>query len=341
MGADVKHDSLGKIFRVEKRLGRGDEFEVISHFPDGKVQISSFHHEDCDGLGALLMESTQWEGAHFQSPLFRVLGDLRFKTLLEGMKGFLDDFVPSKTLWKHLDVDALYTPKNLAWRVLDEESTGALLRYARKKTVSLNSLLLSAVNSAVADFFLKDEQIQCRWLIPVNMRRNPEEALSSANHTSSVGMKIERSDSPEKIDRVFRKSLNKWRVLFAHRLANIVSHLDEDLLFQLAKKRGEKNFWIGSFSNLGLWNFPEAVGNKRWPWAISIAPPAGTPCFPVGVGVVTWQGHLSISLRLHAGLMSNEANIAESVLASICDSLSKWMNSEMRFLASSETQELG
>lgn len=340
MGVHVTHDSLGKIFRVEKRLGHGDEFEIISHFSTGKVQISSFHHEDCDGLGALLIESAQWAGATFSAPLFRVPGDAHPRSLIRGITGFLDDFLPSKTLWKNLDLAAEYTPKNLAWRILDEDSTGALLKCARTKKVSLNSLLLSAVNSAVAHEFLRDEQIFCRWLIPVNMRMTPEEVLSTTNHTSSVGMKIRRSDSPETIERIFRISLNKWRVLFANKLANLVSLLTEEQLFQLAKKRGESNFWMGSFSNLGHWSFPEALENERWPLAISIAPPAGTPCFPVGVGVVTWQGRLSISLRLHSALTSGDKVITESVLNSMCDILSRCMNSKMSFFASSEPQEI-
>ena len=337
MGVHVKQDSLGRIFKIEKRLGRGDEFEIISHFMNGEKKVSRFHHENCDGLGALLKESTDWLRAPLEIPRFRLKSRSRISTFVKGVLGFFEDFSPSKTHWTHLDVNARYTSQHLAWRVFTERSTEELVKYAKSQNVSLNSVLLHAVSSAVGSLLLNDSQTECRWLIPVNMRMSPSEALSTANHTSSVGVRFNRNMPLAQLDKTLKKSLNPWRVLFAYRLASALSHLSENVLFKLAKKRGEHNFWIGSFSNLGVWKLPLESENENCPVAISIAPPAGTPCFPVGVGIITWRGRLSVSVRLHAGLVSNNAHLPERLLELMSDNLTLLGMPPLELFSASET----
>jgi hypothetical protein len=339
MGVYVKRDSLGKIFRVEKRLGRGDEFEIISHFANDEVHLSRFHHEHCDGLGALSIESARWSGGLLDIPLFRLKSSSLSSEFLDGLRGFFDDFSPSTTHWKNLDPTAPYTPRHLAWRVFSNSSTLDLLRLAKSHKVSLNSLLLGAVNAAVAQLLLVESQTECRWLVPVNMRMTALQAQSTANHTSSVGVRMGRDESLQRIDATLRKSLNPWRVRCAHGLTQLISGLSEDVLYKLAKKRGEKNFWIGSFSNLGIWNFPDSESWERWPLALSIAPPAGTPCFPVGVGIITWQGKLSVSVRLHAGLVSNNPRLPEKLLEAVCDHLCEFGVVRINFFATSASHK--
>ena len=335
MGVHVKQDALGKIFRVEKRLGRGDEFEIISHFLNGDRKVSRYRHETCDGLGALLLESSRWSSVPIAIPTFRMKKRCDLLSFMRGVVGFFEDFSPSKTLWKHLEVNAPYTSQHLAWRVFSERSTEDLLKYAKAKNVSLNSVLLAAVSSAVGSLLLKDSQTECRWLIPVNMRMSPSEALNSANHTSSVGVRFCRDVSLTELDATLKKSLNPWRVLFAYRLAAALSRLSEDVLFKLAKKRGEHNFWIGSFSNLGMWNAGITAENEHFPAAISIAPPAGTPCFPVGVGIITWQGRLSISVRLHSGLVPTHSRLPEELLDEVNHQLREFGLEHSEFFATS------
>ncbi|MEY2987063.1 MAG: hypothetical protein RJB13_584, partial [Pseudomonadota bacterium] len=144
MGVYVKRDSLGKVFRVEKRLGRGDEFEIITHFSNDEVHYSRFHHEHCDGLGALLIESSRWSGGRLEIPLFRLQQSSLSAGFVRGLRGFFEDFLPSKTCWKELNAAAPYTSQHLAWKILSNSSTDDLLRLAKSQKVSLNSLLLGA-----------------------------------------------------------------------------------------------------------------------------------------------------------------------------------------------------
>lgn len=335
MGPDVKRDALGRIFKIEKQLGRGDEFEIISHFSDGGLRVARFHHEECDGFGALLKESRAWSGAELVIPLFRWKARTQVSRRISGVLGFLSDVLPSKTRWKHLDETSVYSPRHLAWMVLSRESTQQLIQSARSRKVSLNSLLMFVFNDVIARVLLNDRETRLRWLFPVNMRMNIAEANSTANHTSSIGLSFARADSIERIDASLKLALNPWRALLTHRLAHLVARLTDRALIWLAKKRGTTNFWIGSFSNLGVWNFPAADAEPRWPIALSIAPPAGSPCFPVGVGVITWQGHLSVSLRLHPALVRGDEPLSDEILTAVSERLSQLVSQQLTFERSS------
>ncbi|MEY4001513.1 MAG: hypothetical protein RI968_631, partial [Pseudomonadota bacterium] len=88
------------------------------------------------------------------------------------------------------------------------------------------------------------EQNELRWLVPVNMRRSESERISKKNHTSSVGLNFSRNATLTEIDHVYRNALNGWRALSNHSLAKAAASLGEQILYKLAKKRGEKGFPI-------------------------------------------------------------------------------------------------
>ncbi|MEN9810533.1 MAG: hypothetical protein RLZZ488_2100 [Pseudomonadota bacterium] len=335
----MKKDALGVIFRVEKRLGRGDLFEIISHFSSGKSETTVFQHEYTDGFGALLKESEKWSGAQITLPPFKLATRFSPSSIASALKGLKEDFSAAQTRWKSLDVNAPYTPDHLAWRVFSRSATEQLLTTSRRLGISVNTLILTAVNQAVAEHLLHESQRECRWLLPVNMRRKPNELRSMANHTSSVGVTLHRDDSAEQIEANYRRSINKWHALSAETLAQSITKLGEERLYHLAQKRGSTNFRIGSFSNLGIWNFPTAGVDDRWPMAITITPPAGTPCFPVGVGIITWQGHLSLSLRLHAGLINQDPHLSEFLLGEFTRRLTRMVDCPLETLRSSAAPE--
>ena len=332
----MKRDSLGLFFRIEKKLGRGDLFEIISHFASGEKKLKIYQHEFNDGLGALLLESKEWHISKFKLPSFQLKTPFKISIIYDGLKGFKEDLTPSQTYWKSFDCRAPYTNRHLAWRVFSPESTAALRDFARTRCISINSLMLASTNSVITDQLMSSEQTDCRWLIPVNMRRTQSERECPQNHTSSVGLRFNRGASLTEIDQLYRKAINKWRALAAESLASLAGMLGEKFLFQLAKQRGKRNSWIGSFTNLGVWSFPDAQQNNNLPEAISVAPPAGTPCFPVGVGIVTWQNHLTLSLRLHPSLVSNRFELPEEVVNAICVQLSEMLKTELNLKWSSK-----
>jgi hypothetical protein len=314
MDSLMKRDSLGLIFKVEKKLGRGDIFEIIADFPDGSQQVTRFHHENHDGLGALLECSKQWSGAALHLPQFNLKVKNSGAQLPAALHGFWEDLKPRTTIWKSIQPQTAYSPAHLARCVFSKTETQKVVAFAREQKVSVPVFLLWHMNAVVSTYLLNPEQMDCHWLLPVNMRRGHHETGCTINRTSSVGLHFQRTDSMQNLSDIYQNSLNPWHARANETLAHAAALLGEKTLLKLARARGVRNTWIGSFTNLGIWNFPQLPASAHWPESISVAPPAGTPCFPVGVGMVTWQGRLALSLRLHAALCTQEPTLPEKLL---------------------------
>jgi hypothetical protein len=294
----MKRDALGKIFKIEKSLGRSDLFTIHFHYHGRPDVVKTFHHEDKDGLGAL--KSSLWDLHKFRLPvpLFTMKsgGILR---AIAGVFAMFEDFSPTIIKWLKIDKEKPFHPGHLGWRVLSQNSTSKLMSVLKEKKLPFNPWLLFLINEKVAARLVDPSETRIRWLFPVNVRSSEEEAELESNFTSSIGLSIYRSDLMETFIAYYQRSLIASRVKASHFLAKIVASLPESWLLKMAIARGKSNMWAGSFSNLGRWSFPEKDGQESLPSAISLAPPGGTPCFPIGIGIITWQGSLSICMRLH------------------------------------------
>jgi len=316
----MKRDALGRIFKIEKVLGRSDLFTINFHYGERSDVIKSFHHEQKDGLGAL--RNTLWELHQYRLvlPLFQVKsgGFLRY---MSGLFAMLGDFSPSIIKWKKFEKNWVSHPGARSFRVLNQESTLRLIARLKERQMPFNPWLLFLINQIIADSLADRNESKFRWLFPVNVRSNQEEQTLESNFTSSVGLTIHKGDGIEAFKDHYLNSLIASRVKASHLLAKLVASLPERWLLKLAIARGQKNMWVGTFSNLGRWNFPEIGSESSFPSAISLAPPAGTPCFPIGIGVITWRNQLSFCLRLHPSLVLN-AHLHEDILDQVVASMS-------------------
>jgi NRPS condensation-like uncharacterized protein len=317
----MSKDALGKIFKVEKMLGRGDNIDFIFHYKNKSDVIKSSHHADYDGLGALYSGLAE-EHQYFLPLPKRSLRIKGFWDMLAGLYGMLSDFTPSIVKWKKIEVNAKYDPRFRSWRVLSQPSTKALVGHLKSRNLSLNVYLLFLLNRVLQEKLIDSDETLFRWLFPVNMRETDADQADTSNHTSSIGLAIYKGDEVAEVQRMYERSVLGSRALATHFLAKVLASLPEKLLLKLAMLRGKKNMWVGTFSNVGRWDVEEFIVSKGLPEAISISPPAGTPCFPVGVGVITWGGQLSICMRLHPSIVF-EDKIEEKILSEFIDGLRK------------------
>lgn len=309
----MSKDALGKIFKVEKILGRGDNIDFIFHYKNKPDVIKSSHHADHDGLGALYNGIAE-EHQYFLPLPKRSLRIKGFFDMVTGLYGMLSDFSPSIVKWKKIEVNAKYDPRFRAWRVLSQSTTKELVSHLKSRNISLNVYLLFLLNRVLKEKLIDADEALFRWLFPVNMRETDADRTDTSNHTSSIGLVILKSDEIADVQRMYERSVLGSRALATHFLAKVLASLPEKLLLKLAILRGKKNMWVGTFSNIGRWDVEEFIVSKGLPEAISISPPAGTPCFPVGVGVITWAGQLSICMRLHPSIVF-EDKIEEKILS--------------------------
>lgn len=315
----MSKDALGKIFKVEKILGRGDNIDFIFHYKNKPDVIKSSHHADHDGLGALYNGIAE-EHQYFLPLPKRSLRIKGFLDMFTGLYGMLSDFSPSIVKWKKIEVNAKYDPRFRAWRVLSQSTTKELVSHLKSRNISLNVYLLFLLNRVLQEKLIDADEMLFRWLFPVNMRETDADRTDTSNHTSSIGLVIHKSDEIADVQRMYERSVLGSRALATHFLAKVLASLPEKLLLKLAILRGKKNMWVGTFSNIGRWDVEEFIVSKGLPEAISISPPAGTPCFPVGVGVITWAGQLSICMRLHPSIVF-EDKIEEKILSELIHKL--------------------
>ena len=63
-----------------------------------------------------------------------------------------------------------------------------------------------------------------------------------------------------------------------------------------------KSQWMGTFSNVGSWPPVGSAPGILDPDIVYIVAPPGTPNFPISVGLITWNGRLSITLKVHPSI---------------------------------------
>ena len=332
----MTRDALGRIFKIEKSLGRSDVFEINFHYDGRPDVVRSFHHEEKDGLGAL--KSSLWDLHQYRLllPRFGMKSGGIFRYFV-GLFAMLSDFSPSIIKWKKFEKDWGSHPGARGFRVLGQESTRNLLTSLKERKLPFNAWLLFIINQIVAETLAADDETKFRWLFPANVRSTIEEQSLESNFTSSVGLTLNRGDSLEIFKAHYKTSLIASRIKASHFLAKCVASLPESWLLKLAIARGQKNMWVGSFSNVGRWDFSEINHAQNFPSAVSLAPPAGTPCFPIGVGIITWRGRISICLRLHPCLVDRD-DLHEDLLDKILTSMSDDLGATFHLSQSSREQ---
>lgn len=333
-----RKNSLGLIFKVDKQVGRGDVIDIISDFSDGSVLKKQYHHEFCDGLGALLLSAQEWSGSSLVLPSRRIRLTPSLSQCVAGFQGFFEDLAPHVTKWKVFDSSQPYSPNHIARRVFSHASSELILQTAKAKGVSVNALMLWHLNSVISKNLMCPEQSSCHWVVPVNMRRARGEELRIENRISSVGLHFSKDWDVKKLADLYSAKLNPIHAFANEFLTELLALLGEEKLLKLAQTRGNSNSWTGIFTNLGQWDFPDLPQLHRWPEAVSITPPGGTPVLPIGAGIMTWRGHLSVSIRLHPALSAHDPQLPDALLDGVKNSLEQAIGKSISLLRESTSR---
>ncbi|NBW82247.1 hypothetical protein EBR21_10890 [bacterium] len=309
-----KKNALGLIFKVDKQVGRGDVIDIISDFQNGVMVKKQYQHEFCDGLGALLLTASEWPSLGLSLPSRRVRVTNPLTQLLPGIRGFLQDLSQHETKWRHFDPLEKYHPDFSARRVFSHQSSQRILQAAKRQNISLTAFMLWHLNSVISENLMLPEQKKSHWVLPINMRRQKGEELRIENRISSVGLHFDKDLGAEELGALYSATLNPVHAFANEILTEILAMLGERRLLELARSRGKANSWTGIFTNLGQWDFPDSPQLDHWPLAVSITPPGGTPVLPIGAGIMSWRGHLSLSLRLHPALAAKQPELPDRLL---------------------------
>ncbi len=163
-------------------------------------------------------------------------------------------------------------------------------------------------------FSPKNGQKKNLWLIPVNMRAGVKRKNPHSNHASYLSVTLNPFMEVAVVGRKLKVALKMgyhWAAWWGILLGRIIGLKGMHRLMK--KYHDKKHSWAGTLSNLGVWSHTNEgpQEGQRQTWAF--CPPV-SKSHPVGVGLVTWNGQLSMAIQIHPSL-DHDGHLAQRLLS--------------------------
>ena len=194
--------------------------------------------------------------------------------------------------------DSSKPPLAVAWHLFDEEATTQIRRVCRNVEVTVNSFLLKHLTKAIRPA-LEDQSAAVPWMIPTNMRGKVKQVRDTANYTSYVRVKVQSYETVHDIHRNIYAALcqgEHWTNWQAYQLGRFLTAGMRRYLIATELAVPEWNF--GAFSNMGVWDPDKEITQPECLGGWFVCPPV-LHCQLVGVGVITFQNRLSLTIQIH------------------------------------------
>lgn len=254
-------------------------------------------HDKFDGVGGLAHLLRERGCRADELPVLR--GDsLTFSRALRGLAAVSPALKVRTQQWRDFDPNRKVTfrpvGQRVAWKLLTELQTRSIVAAAKAAGVTVNTLLLFHLDRAVAAQLIP-ESANRLWMLPVNLRggltRHPETFLKM----SFIPVDLQNRPSVGQLQAQITNLKDRychWGSWTALHLGKVIGAAG--IRRELRSRDKKNNGWTGIFSNLGVWNVP---GGGHW-----IFGPAVSRAQPVGVGCVTINGCMALTVQLHEAL---------------------------------------
>ena len=187
--------------------------------------------------------------------------------------------------------------KAVATYAFDADRTRQLAAFAATKGASLNSLLLAALGRASGPQLGGGRAL---WMVPVNMRGPVNLERETANHTSYLQIATAGEATAQDVHQQIKTKLadnEHWGGWLFTNCGRLVGLAGMKYLFNRELGRTGGRPWVGAFSNLGAWD-----NCGQW----FACPPVAKTC-PLGIGIVTCDGCLSLTMEAHPSIARDAA----------------------------------
>ncbi|MHB8520205.1 MAG: hypothetical protein ACYDH9_05555 [Limisphaerales bacterium] len=267
-----------------------------------------YSHKDFDGIGAFA-EILRRGGVELAT-LPQIKYYPAYSAVVAAVKHWPRYAAPRRPLkWVPMERDAntpptAQPPLAVAWHVFDEPTTYRIRQDSRKVGITVNTLLLQALTTAMRPFF-EDHSAPMPWMIPVNMRGGVRQPRDTDNHTSYVAVRVHPDEPLLEIHRKILKTLSRgehWGNWHAFKTAHCLTHNLRVRMFSKAISQWN----VGGFSNMGEWDADKRITNPELAGAWLFSPPTLRTQL-VGAGCITFQGRLSLTIQAHPELTTSIA----------------------------------
>lgn len=304
------NDWIAKWYIVSKERG-SNTHAIISRRNDKtkRLEENSFCHSKHDGMGYMLsffkkenIKLTKNLDAKFHE---KVSFFKNFHKIFKGLTQVQKNIIPWKTL-SLLNAKSISPVREIIF--FTPEETKAIHSHLKNKNYSENAYILSVINNLLMPE-LKSDNSEGKWLFPINMRGNVHRNNIEQNISSGIYISTNNLTSPGEIKTKIKKGflnnehwINWW-------CFHISIFLSKNLMRKISKKSSVNSFFYGSFSNMGHWGESDFEDSKDLAdYSYYVSPP-GTPNYPISVGVITWFGKLSISLKIHPSILVEQSKV--------------------------------
>ncbi|POB14663.1 hypothetical protein [Halobacteriovorax sp. DA5] len=202
--------------------------------------------------------------------------------------------------------------------VLNHEETKAFNDFLKEKKLSQNVVLLELINHHVFSLIKDDAQeLRYSWLLPINIRGIVNKKSSYENHTSFVQLRLNANSDYNEIRNGFSqkvKTLNHIGLWWVHHIGVLFGR---NYMAKLSRNSATKNFWLGTFSNIGAWDVSDESYKSLGQDEVWFATTPGSKNFPVGIVAMEFNGQLSLSFKIHPYIAKDNRGAAKALLAKI------------------------
>jgi hypothetical protein len=210
-----------------------------------------------------------------------------------------------KTPWKefHSDQKVFDRPSDIAFQVLSVEESQKLESRAQFFGGSVNALLIKSLSQIISENFFTDLCERSVWLFPVNMRHDHSLRPFSMNNSSAIAVSVKSQDSVVDVHDQIRQSLKSQKHWVVWWSLNMGVLTGESYMKKVSARRRERNFCMGTFSNLGEFETINPTPDFLWTFL-----PPGTPNFPMSFSLLKWNKKWVLGLKKHPCLGEGTLN---------------------------------
>lgn len=304
-------DWIGKWYTLNKEAGGSDLITFgFGRTRSEEIEWVKISHAEMDGYGAMmnmfeqrrLVPTFNAPARREYIPWYKRLG-LLFQAL-ENMKA-----VPVRWIHQGRKVPSNGQPNSLDHVSMVEwskEETVLIHRFFASKKYGLNAYLIDLLNRLVFEKLTKGP-VHGKILFPVNMRPALGINDDRSNYTSGVYLTLAKSDRASSIHRQFKEKLtqkihhgNWW-------LGNIGRIVGVAGMRYLSKRSRNSSFYLGTYTNLGRWDFTSEDSRLENEMTLRFAAP-GSNNYPVCMGVIELNGRLQVSLKIRETISPDQSS---------------------------------
>ncbi len=315
----AQQDHVGKWFEQRRKLGVSDTIYWARYTPEtDAIKMHKFQHANGDGMSIMKHMLSELGYRHVEIPNCKEPG-IPSKQQLKKIKKNMHSH-PKKLNWLFWQANRNIENNLINTFLFNREETSSIRQRARELNIPITTLVFWALNVCAAQKLMHANQ-DYTWFYPVNLRGAVQYGSPYANYSSGFYLSLNKDVPVQDLHQRIRNKLKSGEHWVNWKQANITKYLPGIAIRWIYRFISKRYFYAGNFSAMGDWlsdedgTYRESAQNgniakERW---FCSAP--GTKNYPISACMLTWNDQLTITLKLHPSIVSDNYTSIETLCA--------------------------